>query len=174
MLEEFFRNKKYAGRNKKSILGWLISQTKGYIKERMKKGRNRGRSKTARKSTGLLGNNNDKKIVGIFSYVIIILTEKPIWNADLRPSMPKIMAPAQQQSSKEEIYKGIKIAGFISFIPIVLLSGSLGGYFLGSYLQVRFGIAAWVTTALVIIGLLMGAGETVRIIKLIMRLDQKS
>lgn len=63
------------------------------------------------------------------------------------------------------IYKWIKIAGFLSFIPFVLIAGPLAGYVLGGYLEKRFGAPSYITAAAMAAGLIGSAWETVRIIK---------
>lgn len=73
---------------------------------------------------------------------------------------------------KEEFYKRIKIAGFISFIPLVLALGPTLGYFTGDFLSRKF--IPWRHTVLVFTlgGLAWSLTELVRIIRIIIKLEK--
>ncbi len=75
---------------------------------------------------------------------------------------------------KNDIYKRIKIAGMISFIPAVLVGSIFSGYLAGSYLEKRFGLASFVTLIGIGVGLLVAVYEAVRIIRKVLSIDSKS
>lgn len=75
---------------------------------------------------------------------------------------------------KAEFYMVAKIWGLVSFIPVVLAAGPIAGYFLGEYLERKFGFAPYISMSLVAIGFIAGAREVVRILKLINKSDRKS
>ncbi len=78
---------------------------------------------------------------------------------------------SQTDKKKAEFYKLAKIWGLISFIPVVLAAGPIAGYFLGEYLERKFGFAPYISMSLVAIGFIAGAREVVRILKLIKKSD---
>ena len=43
---------------------------------------------------------------------------------------------------KEDFYKGVKVVGFVSFIPFILAAGPLTGYFIGTFLQKKFNLSS--------------------------------
>jgi hypothetical protein len=75
---------------------------------------------------------------------------------------------------KPEIYQRIKIYGLLSYIPVILAAGPLTGYFAGSYLEKKFGLAFFLAPVMTGIGFLSAAFETIRIIKLVIRIEQKN
>lgn len=75
---------------------------------------------------------------------------------------------------KQEFYKRIKIAGIISFIPVILATGPLSGYFAGYYLEKRFGLGPYVSFVTIGIGVIISIAEVVRVIRLVSRIDRKS
>jgi hypothetical protein len=75
---------------------------------------------------------------------------------------------------KPEVYKWIKIAGLVSFLPFVLVVGPVGGYFIGDYLQKRFSLNRYFTLIIIAVGFIFSLRETVRIIKLVIFIDRKS
>ena len=68
-------------------------------------------------------------------------------------------------AKKETIYKWIRMGGLISFIPVVLATGPLMGYFAGLYLKSKFYISDTAAHILIFLGLIFSITETVRIIK---------
>lgn len=74
----------------------------------------------------------------------------------------------------EEAYRRIKIAGMISFIPVVLVAGPLSGYLIGAYLEKKFALSSTVLFISIIIGFIASITEAVRIIRLVLRIDTKS
>jgi hypothetical protein len=75
---------------------------------------------------------------------------------------------------KQEVYRRIKIAGLLSFIPLVMACGPLAGYWLGDFLRRNFGLAYYVSYIAIGIGFLSSFIEVVRIIRLVVKMDKKS
>jgi hypothetical protein len=75
---------------------------------------------------------------------------------------------------KKEFYKRIKIAGMVSFIPIILVTGPLAGYFIADFLGKKFGLAAYASLICIGIGLIVSIREVVRIIRMIYKIDKGS
>lgn len=73
---------------------------------------------------------------------------------------------------KEDLYKWIKICGLISFIPFILAIGPLAGYAAGDYLKRRFGLNDTVVILFIAIGIIFGIRETVKIIRMLIRIDK--
>lgn len=63
-------------------------------------------------------------------------------------------------------YKNVKIAGLLLFIPLILPSGPLAGYYCADFLVKRYSFPEYCYAIFVVIGLLAGFAETARIIKL--------
>ena len=77
------------------------------------------------------------------------------------------------RSGEKDVYKIIKIAGAVVFIPMVLLGGTLTGYITGEYLSKKFSCGYYILTISTIIGCAAGIAETFRIIRFIMRVDKE-
>ncbi len=76
-------------------------------------------------------------------------------------------------NKKENLYKGIKIVGFVTFIPFMLAAGPLSGYFAGVFLQKKFNLSSYVVLLSVVFGFLVGIMETIRIIRIVARMNKK-
>ena len=74
---------------------------------------------------------------------------------------------------KKEVYKWVKIAGLISFIPVMLSAGPLGGYFFGDFLEKKFSLPSYIIYISMGIGAIAGIRETVRIIRIVLNIDKK-
>jgi F0F1-type ATP synthase assembly protein I len=74
---------------------------------------------------------------------------------------------------KEDLYKGIKTVGFVSFIPFMLAAGPLSGYFVGDFLQKKFNLSHWVVLFGIVFGFLAAIMEIVKILKAISRVNKK-
>ena len=74
---------------------------------------------------------------------------------------------------KEELYRQIKISGMVFFIPLMLAVGPIGGFFIGEYLEKKFGFPRYAVLICITLGFAAGVFETVRIIKLVTRIDKK-
>ena len=77
-------------------------------------------------------------------------------------------------AQKEDLYKRIKIAGMISFIPMVLAAGPLGGYIIGTYIKNKFNLSSVVLYISIGIGFIASITEAVRIIRLVLKVDTKA
>lgn len=60
----------------------------------------------------------------------------------------------------------------ISYIPIMLAAAPLSAFFLGDYLQKRFSLPFYFLVSCVAIGIFIGIRESVRIIKLVLKIDK--
>ncbi len=76
--------------------------------------------------------------------------------------------------NRDNLYKHLKIAGMLSFIPFILLTGPLAGYYVGQYLEKKLNFVPYTTSVTVAIGLIASVSETVRIIKLVYDANKKS
>lgn len=74
---------------------------------------------------------------------------------------------------KQEIYKWIKIGGLLSFIPFILIAGPLAGYVAGDWLVKRFALPQFTTILLSGIGFIGSVRETVRIVRLALKTEEK-
>ncbi len=76
-------------------------------------------------------------------------------------------------TNKEELYKRIKIAGMISYIPIMLAAPALAGFFLGDYLQKKFNLPIYISIFCIGLGIIIGIRESIRIIRLVLKIENK-
>jgi len=74
---------------------------------------------------------------------------------------------------KENFYKGIKIVGFVSFIPFILAAGPLTGYFIGTFLQKKFNLSSWVVWLALVLGFLVAITEITKILKAVARENKR-
>ena len=75
-------------------------------------------------------------------------------------------------ADKEELYKRVKIAGMIFFIPFATAMGPVLGYFAGNYICKKFHLPYFIVFIFVGIGALSGFLETARIIKLMTKIEK--
>jgi hypothetical protein len=80
---------------------------------------------------------------------------------------------AADDIKKKEAYKRIKVAGLLSFIPIILAAGPLGGYILGDFLEKRFHLPVYTQAICIALGIIGSVRETVRIIKIALRTERE-
>ena len=73
----------------------------------------------------------------------------------------------------KEIYRWLKIGGLLSFIPFVLAAGPLAGYFFGGYLEKKFSLPNFVSVIFITIGFFASAKETIKIIRLALKTEEK-
>jgi len=73
--------------------------------------------------------------------------------------------------NKQDIYRFIKIAGMVSFIPLVLISGPLAGYIAGDFLARRLSLP-FLRLTLIAIGAIAGIIEAFKIVRLVLKLDK--
>ncbi len=81
---------------------------------------------------------------------------------------------SQGNKRKSDLYRWIKIGGLLSFLPFVLAVGPIGGFFLGSYLEHRFGLPAYVSIAFITVGFIASLKETIKIIKIALQTQDKA
>ncbi|MDD3345138.1 MAG: hypothetical protein PHO34_01680 [Candidatus Omnitrophica bacterium] len=74
---------------------------------------------------------------------------------------------------KQDLYKGIKTVGYVSFIPFMLAAGPLSGYFAGIFLHEKFNFPSRIVFAGIICGFAAGIMETVRILRILARMNRK-
>ncbi|MDD4894366.1 MAG: hypothetical protein PHW54_03530 [Candidatus Omnitrophica bacterium] len=74
---------------------------------------------------------------------------------------------------KEELYKRIKVAGMISFIPVMLAAGPFMGYIAGDYLVKKTGVG-YILFVCIGIGFIASITEVIKIIRLVTKLTDKS
>jgi len=75
--------------------------------------------------------------------------------------------------AKSELYKRIKIAGMISYIPIMLAAPALAGFFVGDYLQKKFNLPFYFLIFWIAAGMVIGISEAVRIIRQVLKIESK-
>jgi len=73
---------------------------------------------------------------------------------------------------KEEFYRWVRMLGFASFIPVVLISGPIAGYFIGDFLDKHYH-AKHFTLILVLLGLVSSLFETARVIRAMIRIEKR-
>jgi hypothetical protein len=72
--------------------------------------------------------------------------------------------------AKKELYSMIRLAGLLSYVPLVLFTGPFLGYLAGNYLAKRFGLPAYVMLICIAMGFLSSIIEIIRIIRLARKL----
>jgi len=80
---------------------------------------------------------------------------------------------SQDDKRKADLYKWIRIGGLLSFLPFVLAAGPIAGFFLGSYLEHRFNLPAYVSIVLITIGFIASLKEAIRIVKIALRAQER-
>jgi len=75
-------------------------------------------------------------------------------------------------AADKKVYDQLKLAGFLAYIPLILVTGPVGGYVLGDILEKKCG---WRGAVPVCLALFTAASlvEIVRIIKMVARMDKK-
>lgn len=64
----------------------------------------------------------------------------------------------------ENRYRFIRQLSLLTTIPAVLLSGPVIGFFIGNYLDRKFGTSPWLMTLFILLGLAGSLRQTIRII----------
>jgi hypothetical protein len=75
---------------------------------------------------------------------------------------------------KADLYRWIKIGGLLSFLPFILGAGPIAGFYLGSYLEKKFGLPSYVSIVLITVGFMASVRETIRIVKIALRTQEKA
>lgn len=73
---------------------------------------------------------------------------------------------------KQELYKWIRVAGMLSFIPFVLIAGIFAGYFIAELLIKNFAFTQHAIPIFVTLGILISLIEVMRIVKLVIKIDK--
>ena len=81
---------------------------------------------------------------------------------------------AQPDKRKADIYRWIKIGGLLSFLPFVLVAGPIAGFYLGNYLEKRFSLPPYVSIAIIAAVFIGSFSETVKIVKIALRTQEKA
>lgn len=81
---------------------------------------------------------------------------------------------SQGDKRKTDLYKWIKVGGLLSFLPFVLAAGPIAGFFLGSWLEKKFSLPAYVSIVFITIGFAASLKEAIRIVKLALRTQEKA
>ncbi len=68
--------------------------------------------------------------------------------------------------AKKEFYARIRLAGLLSYIPLVLFTGPFAGFLAGDYLVKKFKLPAYILLICIALGFLSSIIEIIRIIKL--------
>jgi len=76
-------------------------------------------------------------------------------------------------AEKEGFYKSIKIAGVVSFIPLLLASGPVAGYLAGEYFVKKFHAGSGLYFICIGAGFLVSLIEIIRLIKFVLQVDKK-
>lgn len=71
-------------------------------------------------------------------------------------------------------YRGLRSAGLLLSIPTLLIVSPLVGFFLGSWLDRRFGITPWLGIAGLVLGFVAAGRETVKIYRRYMAEEQEN
>ncbi|MEK7849258.1 MAG: hypothetical protein AAB213_00345 [Candidatus Omnitrophota bacterium] len=74
----------------------------------------------------------------------------------------------------QALYKQVKIVGFLSFIPIVLFTGPFMGYIAADYLMKRFNWVSWLPIIGAALGFAASVDESIRIIRIVLKIDKAS
>lgn len=81
---------------------------------------------------------------------------------------------ASADDKKAEFYRWVKVAGLLFFIPLILAAGPLTGYFIGNYLEKKFGFAPYISLISITLGFVASAREIIRIINIMIKEEKKS
>jgi hypothetical protein len=81
---------------------------------------------------------------------------------------------SRSETRKADIYRWVKIGGLLSFLPFVLVAGPLAAFYLGSYLEHKFGAPAWVSIVLITAGFIGSFREAIKIVKMALKTQEKA
>ena len=71
----------------------------------------------------------------------------------------------KKQDKNESPLRGLRQAGILTGIPMVMVAGLLVGYFFGSWIDKSFNVNPWGKTLFSILGIIAGIKQTIRLIK---------
>ncbi|HQP91662.1 MAG TPA: hypothetical protein PLU24_03210 [Candidatus Omnitrophota bacterium] len=72
------------------------------------------------------------------------------------------------------IFKQLRITGFLLYIPLILLTGPLAGFIVGDFFSQKFDLGNYPLLTGLIAGIALSISETVRTIRLVLRIDKKN
>lgn len=75
---------------------------------------------------------------------------------------------------KDPNYKGLRSAGLLLTIPTLLIVAPLVGFFLGNWLDTRFGLSPWLKIAGLVLGFFAAGRETYLIYRRYMAEEENS
>ena len=76
----------------------------------------------------------------------------------------------RQEAESVSVYRDIRVIGLALYLPVMMIAGPLGGYYIGGWIGAQAGNAFWGRT----IGLVLGAVTAVyQVIVIIRRLSRE-
>lgn len=72
-----------------------------------------------------------------------------------------------------KVHKWIKIGGLMSFIPVMMAAGPLGGYFLADFLVKKFHFPNYTAAICITLGFVVGVRETIRVVRLALKTEEE-
>lgn len=75
---------------------------------------------------------------------------------------------------KGKIYKLLRVAGILSFVPFVLIAGPLAGYIAGSFLEYKFIHIRYLSLIFTFAGFIAAIMEVIELIRLAMKNEKGS
>lgn len=70
---------------------------------------------------------------------------------------------------KGSFYQGIKIIGFVTFIPFILAAGPLSGFWVGDFLVKKFRLPDYLVLVGIGLGFLVAVMEVIKILKAVIK-----
>lgn len=80
-------------------------------------------------------------------------------------SLVKIMPQNNGNKNKSEFFLRARQIGILTAVPLVLPLGPLIGYFLGHWIDQKFGIDPFATIVMILLGVAASVRETIRMIR---------
>lgn len=74
----------------------------------------------------------------------------------------------------QDAYKRVKIAGLLLMIPAMLAAAPVAAYIAAAFLRKKFGFPEFWCTAMAAVGFAAGIRETIRIIRLVIRIEREN
>ncbi|HNX81166.1 MAG TPA: hypothetical protein PKL77_03375 [Candidatus Omnitrophota bacterium] len=85
--------------------------------------------------------------------------------------MNKVRPFFNLRMSKKEVYTLIKLAGILTYVPLVMATGPLIGFIVGDVLVKKLHWASYTVLVLVAFGFLGSIIEVIRIVRLCKKMD---
>lgn len=77
-------------------------------------------------------------------------------------------------TDKTELYRRLKLAGLLSFIPFVLVGAPLAGFLAGAFLVEKLSFPAFIQPLAIGLGLLAAILNVVKIIRLSLKVNREA